>query len=176
MQTLSQLSGGTRKFLALAILFFVALLTWTIILSPVVSAVQTNLNALEDARFQRMRLENLQARAEPDRALALTADTVISAKSKEEAAAQFAAFMTNLAVSSGLQISSISPREGNRSGSLIGAELSFSGEEVKIASFINLAEQGSPTIRFQSWTIDAGETGDPNINFSGLALAAWTKP
>lgn len=173
---ISQFSPLTRKILALGLLVLALLLVWRLILSPVAAQMEGSLTELEDARFQRVRLENLQNRPKPDKAEALPAGIVFSAKSREEAAAGLNGYIGGLAAKHGLQIANITPRPGAETDKLLAFDLALIGEEVSVTRFINQAERGSPMIRFRSWQIEAGSDSDPNLQFSGQVIAAWTKP
>lgn len=176
ISVLSQFSPLTRKILALGLLVLALLLFWTLVVSPVAAQMDSSLTELEDARFQRVRLENLKTRPTPDKAEPLPAGIVFNANSREEAATGLSGYISSLAAQNGLQVANITVRPGGDTGKLLAFDLSFIGEEVSVARFINQAEKGSPMIRFRSWQIEAGNDSDPSLQFSGQAVAAWMKP
>lgn len=173
---LSQFSPLTRKILALGLLILALMLVWRLILSPVAMQMESSLTELDDARFQRVRLENLQARPKPEEAEALPADIVFSANSREEAALGLSGYISGLAAQNGLQVANITPRPGAETDKLLAFDLALIGEELSVVRFINQAERGSPMIRFRSWQIEAGNDSDHNLQFSGQVVAAWMKP
>ncbi|MEO9599803.1 hypothetical protein [Parasphingorhabdus sp.] len=175
MAFISQFSPLTQRLFALGFLMLALLLVWTMILSPIVAQMESSLTELEDVRFQRVRLEKLQARPEPERAEVLPADVIFGSKTREEAAAGFEAIISGLAIQNGLQVASITARPGQKGDKMLAFDLALIGEEVSVARFINQAELGSPMIRFRSWQITAGDAGDPNVQFSGQAVGAWIK-
>ncbi len=173
---LSQFSPLTRKILAIGLLILVLLLAWRLILSPVATQMEVSLTELDDARFQRVRLENLQARPKPEKAVALPEDMVFGAENREEAATGLGSYISGLASQNGLQVANITARPGGDTDKLLAFDLALIGEEISVARFINQAERGSPMIRFRSWQIEAGSENDPNLQFSGQAVGAWIKP
>ncbi|WP_229954387.1 hypothetical protein [Parasphingorhabdus litoris] len=173
---MSQFSPLTRKILALGLLILGLLLVWRLIVSPLAAQMESSLTELDDARFQRLRLENLQARPQPEEAEALPADIVFSAESREEAVSGLSSHISGLAAQNDLQVANITSRPGAETDKLLAFDFALIGEEVSVTRFINQAERGSPMIRFRSWQIEAGNDSDPNLQFSGQVVAAWMKP
>ena len=172
---ISQFSPLIRKILALSLLILALLLVWTIVLLPVATQMESSLTELDDARFQRVRLEKLQARPAPEKAEALSADIVFGSKSREEATSGLGAYISGLAAQNGLQVANITARPGEETDKLLAFDLALIGEEVSVARFINQAERSAPMIRFRSWQIEAGNADDPNVQFSGQVVGAWIK-
>lgn len=185
---LGQFSPGMRKFLAIAVLILGLFLIWTLLLSPVIAQMEASLTKLQDARFQRIRLERIDARAIPQKAQPITAGILVTAKTREEATTQIGAYLNNLAVQNGLQVANITPRPGTGGSKLIAFDFALTGEEISVMRFINNLERGSPAMRLRSWRIESPELMippdradediplDPSIQFSGQAVAAWIKP
>lgn len=173
---LSQFSPLTRKILALGLLVLALLLVWTLMLSPVAAQMENSLTELEDARFQRERLEKLQVRPQPEKAEALPANIVFISDSREEAAVGLSNYISSLAAQNDLQVANITAHPGGKTDKLLISDFALIGEEGSVARFINQAERGAPIIRFRSWQIEAGNANDPSLQFSGQAVAAWIKP
>lgn len=172
----SDFSPLTRKVLAIGLLILALLLVWTVILSPLFSALGSSLTELDNARFQRLRLEQIETRPTPEKAATLAPDIVINAQSKTEASDQFTVHFSSLANGNGLQTVSVVQTNNDQTGKLVGVEFALSGPEENIVKFINIAEKSAPNIRFRNWQITAIDANDPNLQFSGQALAGWTKP
>ena len=185
---LLDLSPAMRKLLAIALLFLGTFILWSLVVGPVISQTDASLTKLQDARFQLARLENLQARPEPERAEALPAGILLEAKSREDAAALAQSHVNGLAAQNGLQLANLNVRPEIKGSKIIAFDFAVLGDEVAITDFINRLESGSPLMRFNSWQIDAaepsmvneGEAGpsvaDSRVQFSGQIVAAWMKP
>ncbi len=189
---MQQFSPITRKFLAVAILFLTLFAVWSLVLSPIAAQMDVSLTKLSDARFQRERLEAIQARPEPESAEAIPAGMILRAKSREEANTQFGGYLSNIAAQNGLEITAIASRPDTKGSKLVAFDLALTGEEVGVAQFINTLERGNPVLRLRTWQIDSasivgisdmpvdGETGGSspsrsNIRFSGQIVGAWIK-
>lgn len=197
---MQQFSPGMRKFLALATLLLTLLLVWNIFVGPVASQMGASLTKLQDARFQRMRLEQLAAQPAPQQSEPLPIEILVVAETPEEASAQITAYLNGLATQNNLQVANITPHLGLKGAKLLAFDLTLVGEEVALVSFINELERGAPVIRLKSWQIDgpeltgggspvdaaaandpanpnlSGNSNDQSIRFSGQAVAAWIKP
>jgi len=198
--TLQGFSPLTRKILALGLLFLGLFLLWTVTASPVISTIDASLTELNDARFQRMRLEQIQSRPALEPTEELPANLVTRAKTSEEAQNAMLAQINALAMQNGFELV-IVPRPPTKGSKLIAYDVSISGDELNIIRFINSLERGNPMMRFRGWQIDsaalAGTIGpetpvgmEPditppmestsnasgNILFSGQIVGAWTKP
>lgn len=186
--SLSELSPAIRRLLAIALLFFGLFILWSLILAPIISQTDASLTKLQDVRFQLTRLENLQARPEPEKAEPLAAGILLEARSREDAAALAQSHVHGLAAQNGLQLASLNLRPEIKGSKIIAFDFAILGDEVAITDFINRLESGSPLMRFKSWQIDAskpvmvneGEASppvtDPRVQFSGQIVAAWMKP
>jgi len=185
--TLSDLSPAMRKLLAIALLFFGIFILWSLVVGPVISQTDASLTKLQDARFQLTRLENLQARPEPEKAEALPAGILLEAKSREDAAALAQSYVNGLAAQNELQLASLNLRPEIKGSKIIAFDFAILGDEVAITDFINRLESDSPLMRFKSWQIEASEpvmvnegeasppVTDPRVQFSGQIVAAWMK-
>lgn len=171
-----QFSPLTRKILAVALLVFILLLVWSVILSPLFSSIGASLSELDDARFQRERLERLEARPAPQAAEVLPGEIVFRVDNPETAADQIGGYFANLASGAGLQILSVEARVAKTGSKLLQVDFALQGPEEKVMRFINLAEKTMPIIRFKDWAIEAIDPASGEVQFSGQALAGWTKP
>jgi len=185
---MGQFSPAMRKFLAVAVLILGLVFIWTLILSPVAAQMEASLIKLQNARFQHMRLGQIKARPKPEKVEPITVEILVAAKTREEAVTQIGTYLNGLAAQNGLQVASIMPRSGNEGSKLIAFDFALTGEEVGVSQFINSLERGFPAMRLRSWQIASPEIAarmseagaampnDPTIEFSGQAVAAWTKP
>lgn len=184
---LSELSPAMRKLLAIAILFFGLFILWSLVLAPVVSQTDASLIKLQDTRFQLARLENLQARPEPEKADALPVGLLLEAVSRDEAASLVQSYVNGLAAQNELQMASLNLRPEIKGSKIIALDFAILGDELAITDFINRLESGLPLMRFKSWQIESSEPvvategepspsmTDPRIQFSGQIVAAWMK-
>ncbi|WP_143182902.1 hypothetical protein [Parasphingorhabdus marina] len=145
-------------------------------MSPLFASIGASLTELDDARFQRERLERLEARPAPVAAEVLPAEIVFRVDDPETAVSQFDGYFANLASGAGLQILSTEPRVGKTGSKLLQIDFAVQGREEKVMRFINLAEKTMPIIRFKDWTIQAVDPASGEVQFSGQALAGWAKP
>ncbi|MEP3226282.1 MAG: hypothetical protein ABJO01_09925 [Parasphingorhabdus sp.] len=196
---LQQLSPAMRKFLALATLLFVSLFIWNVIITPVAAQMEASLSKLQDARYQRMRLEQLAAQPAPPRSDPLPAELLAVAATPQQASAQISSYLNGLAAQNDLQVANITSHSGLKGAKLLAFDFALIGEELALVRFINALERGAPMIRLRSWQIDGPDMAgggtpedltvpDPAISiqqdsftdrtmrFSGQAVAAWTKP
>ncbi|MEP2990034.1 MAG: hypothetical protein ABJN65_01180 [Parasphingorhabdus sp.] len=180
-------SPFTRKFLALGILFLGLFFFWTVIASPVVSQMSASLTELNDTRFQRMRLEQIQNRPAVEPTGNFPTNLVLAAGSAEEAQAAFAA-QINAVASQNTMDMALAPRPLTKGSQLIAFDVSVMAPEVNIVKFINSLERASPMMRLRNWQIDSAAiagTVDPqngntdesngNVQFSGQLIGAWIR-
>ena len=89
----------TRKFIALAILFFVLMFCVIIVILPAIGLISAKLDRLAEARFQKARLEEIQDRPLPARGNPIAADLYLHATSPEAAQSALVAILNQLASS-----------------------------------------------------------------------------
>lgn len=196
---MQQFPPRMRKFLALACLLLTLLFAWNIIIAPVAAQMGASLTKLQDARFQRMRLEQLAAQPAPQQSEPMPIELLAVAATPEEASAQISNYLNGLAAQNGLKVANITPHSGLKGAKLLAFDFALVGDEVALVKFINTLERGAPMIRLRSWQIDGPELAgggspadmaavdpantiqpenfnDRTIRFSGQAVAAWIKP
>lgn len=185
---LQQFSPITRRFLALALLFFAGYLLWILLLSPVTSQMGASLTKLEDARFQRMRLEQIQARPEIKQTEPVDAGYLAQAASTEEAQTNLQNQIAAIATQNSVDLM-ITARPLTKGSQLIAFDISASASETSITRFINNIERGNPAMRLRNWQIESAsiasatpEPSDPmlgvmgdTVQFSGQLVGAWIK-
>lgn len=166
----------TRKFIAIAILFFVVMFCVNILILPAIGVISGELDRLADARFQKARLKEIQDRPLPATGNPIAADLYIHAASSEAAHSAFVAILNQLASGSSIsldQANAVPVDTATPQG--LAVDLSVSGPELALTSFINDVEAHRPMVRFTSWKITAGEPGQGPARLSGRVIAAWSR-
>jgi len=165
----------TRKFIAVAILFLVVMFCVNLVILPTIGLVGEQLDRLAEARFQRARLEAIQERPLPATGDPIPADLYIRAKSAEAGQNALLATLNELASGNAVSLEQANAVPVDTATSQrVTVDLSVSGPELALASFINGLEAHRPMIRFVSWKIMAGESGQGPARLSGRAVAVWS--
>ena len=166
----------TRKFLALALLFFAIMAALSLVILPVVSEVRSSLDGLADARFRLARLDAIKARPEPKIANEVPQGATILAADAARAMDQFRGQVVGAAASHQVQLVSILPLGANGAQPrLMALQLVVSGSEHQVLTLVNSLEQGRPLIRLKTWTINREEqSAVPAVPLAqpGLAMPA----
>lgn len=168
-------SPATRKFIAVTILFFAILFCVNIVIRPAIGLVADQLVSLADARFQRARLEAIQDRPLPATGDPVPTNLYIRAASAQAGQSALLSIVNERAGASGIALeqANIVPVD-TATPQRVAVDLSVSGPELALASFINDIEAHRPMLRFVSWKITASAPGQGPARMSARAIAIWS--
>jgi len=171
---IDQLSPFTRRLLALTILGLLMLGALNLLLLPVSGLIRSSLDDLADIRFERARLESIEARPDPVAGDAVPQDLYMHAASAKAAAAQLSSLITQTAQTAGVtveQITEVLPDPATPR--LVAAHLRVTGAEPSMMRFLNAVEGGKPLVRFVQWKLSAPQEPAGSMQLDAHAAAAW---
>lgn len=190
---MAQFSPLTRRIVALGIAVLALFGLINLVLAPIYSVTAGSLSGLEDARFQKARLEAIAARPPLPRSDPVPEALYMPAPDRQRASDALIAAIGASASRYEIQLDSVTPvaPEPGRLAT-VGAAVAARGEQDKILAWINDLELGTPAIYFPTWSlagqldgaIPAAEGAPPpapampaggplNLAFSGSATIVW---
>lgn len=166
---MSEPSAAIRRLLAVCMLAIAALSAWSFVLVPLYTATHRAVEALEEVRFERQRLQRLAANAErhapdtmPDALQALD-DVLFSRQTDSGSGAAVLSAIDRLirdADGQLLQMKALSPM---RSGSLTrhAVEVTVSSQEAAFAQLLAKIEQHRPVLSVDRLVLSAANSATP---------------
>jgi len=171
---IAQLSPFTRKLLALTILFLLLAGVINLLVVPLVGLVHDNVAHLADVRFERLRLETIEARPNPPPGDPVPQELYIHAADARAAAAQLSSLITAAAQGNGLTVEqSTESLPDPPNPRLVAAQIRLSGPEAGMMRFLNALEGGKPLVRLAQWTLAAPDAPGGPMQLDAEAVAAW---
>ena len=157
---MASFSPFTRRVVAVGIFVLALLVLVNLIALPVYALTDSRLSGLEDARFQRARLEAIAARPPLPRSEPVPASLYLTASDRDRAADALIAAIGALAGRYEVQLDSIAPAAADpaRPGA-IAVTLAAHGEHDKMLAWINELERGAPAVYFPVWRLGQSEAG-----------------
>jgi hypothetical protein len=192
---MASFSPLTRRLVAVGIAVLALFALVDLVALPVYALTASSLSGLEDARFQRARLEAIAARPPLPRSQPVPASLYLTAPDRERAADALLAAIGTVAARYEIQVDSMAPAAADptRPGA-IAVTLAARGEHDKMLAWINELERGAPAVFFPIWKLGqseagampAGEGAPPpvppvgaaanpalTLSFSAIAVAVW---
>lgn len=163
-----------QRLTALLILMLCILLLLQIVFLPLWERASASAAQLEDARFEKARLEAFASRSTPSfkelpsRLLLAAEGTGQDRKSIEQE--RFAALIQQQSSSYGLTLQSTEPVSGD--SNVAALNIIWEGRQDNVIQLIAKLENGSPLMRFQSWQIETLDEASAQIRFSATVIAA----
>lgn len=150
------LSPITRKLLALTLLVVAILLAVNLIVVPLADAVGAAVSELRDARFRTERLAALAARPPPAPGDVVRSDCCLAGPSVAAARAELRGVIAAAAadVHVTLDRQSDGPADPAHPGAVT-LDITASGDEASVVSFIATLEHGAPIVRLMQWRLTA---------------------
>jgi hypothetical protein len=201
---MAQFSLPTRRILAVGIAVLAVLGLINLVIMPVYGVTARSLSALQDAKFQRARLEAVVARPPLPRSEPVPHSLYLVAPDRQRAIDMVIAAIGRTAQGYQVELDSVAPVEADPAHpEAIGITLSMRGEHDNVLALINDLEQGQPAVHFQNWTLKSdtaasaapvvpvseegapavpsrlaapGATPTGGLTFSGVAAAVWERP
>ena len=154
---MAQFSPLTRRIVALGIAVLALLGLINLVIVPIYGLAAGSLSALEDARFQRARLEAIAARPPLPRSEPVPASLYLAAPDRQRASDALIAAIGGTAAGYEVQLDAVAPTEVDPGRpETIGVRFTARGEQDKILAWINDLERGSPAAYFADWTLGPG--------------------
>jgi hypothetical protein len=185
---IASFSPLTRRVLALGILVLGLLGLLNLIVLPLHGLTADSLSSLEDARFERARLEAIAARPPLPRSSPVPDSLYLAAPDRQRASDALIAGIGQSAARYEVQLDAVVPMppEPGREKT-IAVSVGGRGEHDKLLAWINELERGNPAIHFAEWLLaPEGETapvapapavaagsGTVRLAFNGTAVVVW---
>lgn len=170
---IEQMSPAARKACALLLLMLVVLLIFVLVLQPIVGLVSTQLEQLNEARYARARYELLAAQPEPPKIEAVSPGLYIGGAKRPDAESALSALVGAAASRSKVTLERNAIVAMDQQSPTIAVDISVSGPEDAIATFIGDVEHGNPVLRFAQWQITAPDAPDMPTRLEAHTVAAW---
>ena len=157
---MAQFSPFTRRVVAIGILVLGLFALINLLIVPLYGLTSGSLSGLDDARFQRARLEAIAARPPLPRADPVPANLYLTAPDRQRAVDALIAAVGGAAARYEIQLDGVAPLPADPARpKAIGLTFSGRGDQERILAWINELEIGPPAIRFGEWTLthDSGE-------------------
>ena len=157
---MAQFSPLTRRIVALGIAVLALFGLVNLVLAPIYSITAGSLSGLEDARFQKARLESIAARPPLPRSDPVPQEFYLGAPDRQSASDALIAAIGASAARYEIQIDSVTPEspEPGRAAT-VSATVVARGEQDKMLAWINDLERGTPAVYFASWSLAAQPDG-----------------
>jgi hypothetical protein len=158
---MASFSPFTRRLVAVGIALLALIGLINLVVLPVYTLTASSLSGLEDARFQRARLEAIAARPPLPRSEPVPASFYLTAPDRERAADALIAAIGSAAARYEVQVDSIAPVAGAdpaRPGA-IAVTVAARGEHDRLLALINELERGTPAVYFPIWKLEQTEAG-----------------
>lgn len=174
---MSGLSPFTRKFLAIALLFFTIYAVIFGVFRPIASLVGNSLNDLQNTHFAWQRLIAIQNSPTPQPATNQLGDNLLFiAPDKETAQQQLQQQLEGaiLAMGEGVAIEHIAVTPDDNPD-IIKLSMAITGEDSIIMAFIHQMESGAPFMRLHQWQIEKITNGEKlgQVQLYAEVVAAW---
>lgn len=169
---MNALSLPVQRLLAGAILLFVVL-GLQAVLVPFVGRISSNIDQLEQLRFEIARTEALAARPRPPR-VNLPLDTLIIAHDTVSAKALLTQRLETLAATGSIVFAAKPDSANAPAPHRLQLDIVLTGAEGDLRRFVGEAENGSPRVRFERWRL-IPSAGDGRLTFEASAVAVWRK-
>jgi hypothetical protein len=157
---MTSFSPLTRRVVAVGIAVLALFALVNLVALPVYALTASSLSGLEDARFQRARLEAIAARPPLPRAEPVPASFYLTAPDRERAADVLIAAIGAAASRYEVQVDSIAPAAADpaRPGAVT-VTIAARGEHDRMLAWINDLERGTPAVYFLVWKLGQSEAG-----------------
>ena len=164
---MAQFSPFTRRVVAIGILVLGLFALVNLLIVPIYGLTSGSLSDLEDARFQRARLEAIAARPPLPRSDPVPASLYLTAPDRQRAVDALIAAIGGSASRYEIQLDNVAPQPADPARpKAIALTFNARGEQDKMLAWINELEIGPPAIRFGEWSLgqDSGEaSGAPQL-------------
>lgn len=157
---MAQFSPLTRRVVAIGILILGLFALVNLLIVPLYGLTAGSVSDLEDARFQRARLEAIAARAPLPRSDPVPSTLYLTAPDRQRAVDALISAIGGSAARYEIQLDNVAPLPADPSRpKAIALSLSARGEQDRMLAWINELEIGPPSIRFGEWSLgqDSGE-------------------
>ena len=161
---MAQFSPFTRRVVAIGILVLGLFGLVNLLIVPLYGLTAGSLSGLEDARFQRARLEAIAARPPLPRADPVPSTLYLTAPDRQRAVDALITAVGGSAARYEIQIDNVVPLPADPARpKAIALSFSARGEQDRILAWINELEIGPPPVRFGEWSLgqDSGEGAAP---------------
>jgi hypothetical protein len=188
-------SPVTRRVVAVGIFVLALFGLINLVALPVYALTASSLSGLEDARFQRARLEAIAARPPLPRSEPVPASLYLTAPDRERAADALIAAIGAAASRYEVQVESIAPAAADpaRPGAVT-VTIAARGEHDRMLAWINDLERGTPAVYFPIWKLAQSDAAAANavegapppvppvgaaanssltLSFNATAVAVW---
>lgn len=157
---MAQFSPLTRRIVALGIAVLAMFGLVNLVLAPIYSVTAGSLSGLEDARFQKARLEAIAARPPLPRSDPVPQSLYLAAPDRQQATDALIAAIGASAARYGIQLDSVTPATPEPARpATVTATVAARGEQDKMLAWINDLERGAPAIYFATWSLAAQPDG-----------------
>jgi len=157
---MAQFSPLSRRIVAIGIAVLALLGLINLVIVPLYGLTAGSLSDLEDARFQRARLEAIAARPPLPRSEPVPASLYVAAPDRQRASDALIAAIGGTAAGYEIQLDSVTPTDADPARpEAIGVRFTARGEQDKILAWINDLESGSPAAYFTDWSLGPGTDG-----------------
>jgi hypothetical protein len=157
---MAQFSPFTRRVVAIGILVLGLFALVNLLIVPLYGLTAGSLSGLEDARFQRARLEAIAARPPLPRSDPVPSTLYLTAPDRQRAVDTLISAIGGSAARYEIQLDNVAPLPADPARpKAIALSFSGRGEQDRMLAWINELEIGPPAIRFGEWSLgqDAGE-------------------
>lgn len=157
---MAQFSPLSRRIVAIGIAVLALLGLINLVIVPLYGLTTGSLSDLEDARFQRARLEAIAARPPLPRSEPVPASLYVAAPDRQRASDALIAAIGGTAAGYEVQLDSVTPIDADPGRpETVGVRFTARGEQDKILAWINDLERGSPAAYFADWSLGPGSDG-----------------
>lgn len=168
---LTSLSPMVQRVVAIGLVLLSVLLIIEWCVLPLTQMTATALDNLNDARFEKARVDALAAQPEPEPMPVLDASLLIAPLEGTDSFQQLSNIITASAQSAGVNTINVQPSITEETRTL-NANVILEGPVNGIQQTLSTLEQSTPIIRFSSWQFEALTEQPGTIRFSGQAIAA----
>jgi hypothetical protein len=167
---MAQFSPFTRRVVAVGILVLGLFAMVNLLIVPLYGLTSGSLSDLEDARFQRARLEAIASRPPLPRADPVSPSLYLTAPDRQRAVDALISAVGGAAARYEIQLDNVAPLPADPSRpKAIALTFSARGEQDRILAWINELEVGPPAIRFGEWSL--GQDGGESTGAAPLAAS-----
>ena len=151
---MAQFSPFTRRVVAIGILVLGLFALVNLLIVPLYGLAAGSLEGLEDARFQRARLEAIAARPPLPRSDPVPSTLYLTAPDRQRAVDALIAAIGGSAARYEVQLDNVAPLPADLSRPrAIALSFSARGEQDNVLAWLNELEIGPPAIRFGEWSL-----------------------
>jgi hypothetical protein len=162
-----------RRIIAVGLLILAILIAVVFIVLPLFSAIRIQLGELDEARFQKARLEAVDARPALRQGATVPNMLVMRARNQADAVQSLTRIVRTAAQTHDLTLEMLSPVASEPTTPMIAAlDMTVTASETDVTAFINDLEQGEPPVRLVRWKLVPieGQKGQVRLEARGAAL------